>query len=54
MKKGRGATKLKPEDISQIRILIRAGTKDKEIGQIFNVDKATIRDVRLRKTWSYI
>ena len=54
MKKGRGVTKLKPEDILEIRALIAIGNKDKIIGELFNVRRQTIGDIRLGKRWSYI
>lgn len=47
-------SKLKETDIPKIKDLIRLGFSDSEIGKIFNVNYATIYDIRKNKTWKHV
>jgi len=49
-----GMAKLKEKDIPKIRKLIKDGLSNIEIGKIFNVNRSTIRDIRLNKTWKCV
>lgn len=49
-----GISKLKEKDIPIIRDLIKKGFSDIQIGKIFNINRQTIRDIRLNKTWKHI
>lgn len=46
--------KLKEEDIPRIKQMIKDGLSNSKIGIIFNVNRQTIRDIRLNKTWKHI
>ncbi len=53
--KGRSGTqKLKVGDISEIRKLLLVGETMKSIGKRFGVTRATIRDIKKRKTWNHV
>ena len=47
-------SKLTESNIPKIRKLVKDGLSDAKIGKIFNVDRQTIRDIRLGTTWKYV
>lgn len=49
-----GNCKLCAEEVSQIKLLIFKGLSNPEIGKMFGVDKATIRNIRINKNWTHV
>lgn len=52
--KSRGNVKLKLDEVIEIKRLIREGKSNPEIGKLFCVDKATIRNIRVGKNWTHV
>lgn len=51
---GSGVSKLKKEDIPIIRTMCKEGYTKRHVGILFNVDKATIKDVVQGRTWKSV
>jgi hypothetical protein len=54
LQKGRKPTKLKEQDIPQIRSLIKTGLSGDKIAKMFNVCETTIKAVRNGTTWKWV
>lgn len=49
-----GNVKLKEVEVIEIKRLIVGGLSNPEIGKMFGVDKATIRNIRIGKNWTHV
>lgn len=49
-----GNCKLTDTEVSQIKRLIYEGLSNPAIGNLFGVDKATIRNIRIGKSWTHV
>ena len=49
-----GNVKLSEAEVSEIKYLIKAGLSNPEIGKIYGVDKATIRNIRIGRSWTHV
>lgn len=47
-------SKLKEKDIVEIRIKLKEGLTQKEIGKIYGVDATIIGDIKLNKIWRHV
>lgn len=46
--------KLAPDNVRNIRYLIQSGMKQNRIASLYDVSIATVSDIKLGKTWSYL
>lgn len=49
-----GNTKLKEQEVIEIKQLIVNGLSNPEIAKMYGVDKATIRQIRINKNWTHV
>ena len=49
-----GNCKLIEKEVSEIKLLLAKGLSNPEIGRMFGVDKATIRNIRIGKNWTHV
>lgn len=49
-----GNVKLTQHEVSEIKLLIYEGLSNPAIGHQFGVDKATIRNIRIGKSWTHV
>lgn len=50
----KGNKKLTEEEVSKIKLLIYKGYSNPELSKLFNIDKATIRNIRIGKSWTQV
>ena len=50
----RGSCKLVEEEVREIKFLLKQGCSNPELARVFNVNKATIRQIRVGNTWTHI
>lgn len=50
----RGNVKLTESEVGEIKALLSKGWSNPDIGRMFGVDKATIRNIRIGKNWTHV